>query len=81
MEWYVAMQPGKRRKLEPGSSDDRHEKVKSSMRAKVEHPFRYVKCVFGYGKVRYRGLHKNTQRIATLLGFANLLIADRYLIA
>ena len=33
---------------------------------------------FGYAKVRYRGLAKNTQRIALLLGFANLLIAGRY---
>ena len=29
------------------------------------------------GKVRYRGLAKNTQRIALLLGFSNLLIRDR----
>ena len=33
---------------------------------------------FGYGKVRYRGLPKNRQWIALLLGFANLLIAGRY---
>ena len=33
---------------------------------------------FGYSKVRYRGLAKNTQRIALLLGFTNLLIAGRY---
>ena len=44
----------------------------------VEHPFLYVKRHFGYGKVRYRGLAKNTQRIAMLLGFTNLLIAGRY---
>ena len=46
-------------------------------RSKVEHPF-LVKRRFGYGKVRYRGLAKNTQRIALLLGFSNLLIAGRY---
>ena len=40
-----------------------------------------VKRMFGYGKVRYRGLHKNAQRIALLLGFANLLIAKRSLAA
>ena len=38
----------------------------------------HVKRHFGYRKVRYRGLAKNTQRIAMLLGFANLLIAGRY---
>ena len=46
--------------------------------AKVEHPFLYVKRRFGYRKVRYRGLAKNIERIALLLGFANLLVAGRY---
>ena len=55
------------------------EKEKASIRAKAEHPFFYVKRMFGYDKVRYRGLHKNKQRIALLLGFANLLIAERSL--
>lgn len=31
-----------------------------------------------YAKVRYRGVAKNRQRIALLLGFSNLLIAGRY---
>ena len=38
----------------------------------------YLKRHFGYAKVRYRGLAKNTQRIAGQLGFSNLLIARRY---
>lgn len=54
------------------------EELKASVRAKVEHPFRCVKLQFGYAKVRYRGLAKNRQRIALLLGFTNLLIAGRY---
>ncbi len=53
------------------------ERRKASVRAKVEHPFLYVKRHFGYAKVRYRGLAKTTQRIAVLLGFTNLLIAGR----
>jgi len=57
------------------------EKAKASVRAKVEHPFRYVKRVFHYAKVRYRGLHKNTERIALLLGFTNLMIGDTYEVA
>jgi IS5 family transposase len=32
---------------------------KSRARAKVEWPFRILKCVFGYTKVRYRGIVKN----------------------
>ncbi len=70
VEWQVAMRPGKRRKLEPGSPEAVAEKRKASVRAKVEHPFLYVKRRFGYAKVRYRGLAKNTQRFMTLLGFA-----------
>ena len=51
-----AMRPGKRRKLEPESAEALAERNKASVRAKVEHPFLKVKRVFGYAKVRYRGL-------------------------
>ncbi|WP_084662210.1 transposase [Marinospirillum alkaliphilum] len=54
------------------------EQKKSSIRSLVEHPFRYVKQVFGYSKTRYRGLKKNTDRIVLLLGFANLLITEKH---
>ena len=43
--------------------------------AKVDHLFPYVKQMFGTSKVRYRGLAKNENRLALLLGFANLLRA------
>ena len=76
--WHVAMKPGQRRRLDKLGPEEAQEKRKASMRAKVEHPFLYVKRRFGYRKVRYRGLAKNTQRIAMLLGFTNLLIAGRY---
>ena len=78
VNWQVAMRPGKRRLLDKDGPEEAVEKGKASVRAKVEHPFLYVKRHFGYRKVRYRGLAKNTQRIALLLGFANLLIAGRY---
>ena len=76
--WETAMKPGKRRQLDKSGPEEAAEKLKASVRAKVEHPFRCVKRQFGYAKVRYRGLAKNRQRIALLLGFANLLIAGRY---
>ena len=78
VEWLVAMKHGKRRLLDKDGPEEEAERQKGSVRAKVEHPFLYVKRHFGYGKVRYRGLAKNTQRIALLLGFTNLLIAGRY---
>ena len=72
VDWQVAMKPGQRRKLEPGSPAALGEKIKASIRAKVEHPFLDVKRICGYGKVRYRGLAKNRDRLALLLGLANL---------
>jgi len=53
------------------------ERLKAKVRAWVEHPFHIVKCRFGYRKVRYRGLAKNTAHLFTLFGLANLLLADR----
>ena len=76
VEWHVAMRPGKRRQLDKAGAEEAAERRKASKRARVEHPFLYLKCRFGYGKVRYRGLAKNTERLAVLFGLANLLIAD-----
>ena len=76
VEWQVAMKLGQRRKLEPDSGAAMGEKVKASIRAKVEHPFLTVKRRFGYAKVRYRGLAKNRERLALLLGLHNLLRAQ-----
>ena len=36
---------------------------KSQMRAKIEHVFGTIENVFGFTKVRYRGLAKNTHRL------------------
>ena len=72
VDWRVALKLGKRRLLVPGSLEEWAEKSKASIRARVEHPFLDVKRIFGYAKVRYRGLAKNTERIALLLGLSNL---------
>lgn len=53
------------------------ERRKSSVRSKVEHPFLIVKRFFGYAKVAYRGLMKNTHRFHVLFGSANLLMRAR----
>ena len=79
VEWQVALKPGQRRKLEPGSLAALTEKAKASIRAKVKHPFLNVKKLFDYAEVRYRGLAKNTERLALLLGLSNLTTAQRYL--
>ena len=79
VEWQIAMRPGQRRKLDHASAEALAETGKASVRAKVEHPFLKVKRGFGYAKVRYRGLAKNRERLALLLGLGNLLTAERRL--
>ena len=74
--WHVAMWPGKRKALakdnEADAMIDKAEKLKASVRAKVEHPFRVIKRQFGYAHVRYRGLKKNTVQLVTLFALSNL---------
>ena len=77
IDWQVTRRPGQRRRLAPGSAAAQAEQRKASIRAKVEHPFLYVKRHFGYAQVRYRGLAKNRTRLCLLFGFANLLLAER----
>lgn len=45
---------------------------KSSVRSKVEHAFRIIKCQFRYTKTRYRGLMKNGNRLYAMFACANL---------
>lgn len=79
--WHVAMRPGRRRLLNPFIESEfvaeRVEKMKASIRAKVEHPFRVIKQQFGFTTVRYRGLMKNTEQIVTLFALSNLWMARR----
>jgi IS5 family transposase len=78
VNWFVAMRPGKRAQLPKNSLEEKAEKTKASIRAKVEHAFGYIKCVFGYKKVRYRGLEKNNNRLHVLAALANLLKSRRF---
>jgi IS5 family transposase len=70
-------------KRKPGrvlsSSQKRRNKKYGVVRAKVEHVFRVIKCQFGYRKVRYRGLFKNTAQMFSLMALANLYLARRSL--
>ena len=77
-DWRIALRPGTRSKL-ADKLQEMLEGIKASVRAKVEHPFRTIKQQFGYGKVRYRGLAKNTNRLYVLSAFTNLLRAEKYL--
>jgi len=55
-------------------------RTKSKVRAKVEHAFGVIKRVFGFVKVRYRGLEKNAQRLFVTCALANLFIARHHLL-
>ena len=55
-------------------------RTKSRVRAKVEHPIGVIKRVFGFAKVRYRGLKKNALRLIVTCALANLFIARRQLL-
>ncbi|MBY0376018.1 MAG: transposase, partial [Bryobacteraceae bacterium] len=55
-------------------------RTKSKVRAKVEHAFLVIKRIFGWAKVRYRGLAKNTHWLQISGGLANLYVARRCLL-
>ena len=57
------------------------EKIKASIRAKVEHPFGVIKWQFGYTKVRDRGLKKNKLQCKTLFALSNLWMVRHQLLA
>jgi IS5 family transposase len=52
-------------------------RTKNRTRARVEHVFHVLKRLFGFAKVRYRGLEKNANRVFTALALVNLVMAQR----
>jgi len=78
------MMPSKRRALDTdtpmGAIVERLEQTKARIRANVEHPFRVIKRQFGYVKVKYRGLAKNTANLMMLFALSNLWMARKRLL-
>jgi IS5 family transposase len=52
----------------------------SSIRAKVEHPFRVIKHLWGHMKMRYKGLEKNASQFTVLCALSNLYLCRKDLI-
>jgi hypothetical protein len=48
VSWFIAKRRGTRIKLDADKL--KAETIKASVRAKMEHPFRYIKQVLGYGR-------------------------------
>jgi IS5 family transposase len=55
-------------------------RTKSKVRARVEHPIGVIKRVFGFAKLRYRGLKKNAHRLIVTCALANLFMVRRLLL-
>lgn len=84
IEWRIARRRSQVQKIARArerSKVIRDEKRKAQIRARVEHPFRVVKCVFGYVKTRFKGLAKNTAQLVTLFALANLYAVRKRLLA
>ncbi len=82
--WHVAGKRGKVKAIRNEPIRDAVqalETLKARIRARVEHPFRVVKRQFGFVKVRFRGLAKNTTQILTLFALSNLWQARRRILA
>lgn len=68
--WGILDRPGYKRKL--SSKQKLRNKKHSKVRSKVEHPFQVIKHLWGYTKVRYKGLKKNCTQFLTLVTLYNL---------
>ena len=79
MEWRVLRKAKRGRKLT--CADHSFNRKSNRTRARVEHPFGIIKHLWGYRKVRYRGLAKNAAQVFTLFALANVYLARRALMA
>lgn len=74
--WHIAMMLGQRKAMDKSKPinafKEQLEKIKASIRAKVEHPFRVIKCQIGHRKVRYRGLANITSQLLVMFALSNL---------
>lgn len=72
------------RRAKPGRKLTRHEKSinrsRSRSRAFGEFPFHVVKRLWGFAKVRYRGIYKNTVRALAMFALSNLYLVRRRLL-
>ncbi len=77
MTWKVNDKRKPKKNL--SATQKKRNRKNSSIRARVEHCFRVLKCQFGYKKVRYKGLNKNRVQVFALLGLANLYMLRKQL--
>lgn len=81
MTWHVAVEQGKLKAMvedELKALCVKRERLKASIRAKVEHPFHVLKNLFHYRKVRYKeACSKTRYKLHMLFGLVNLVLAKK----
>ena len=79
IEFRINRRPGSLPKASDNAIDWERfiENHKSSVRCRVEHPYRIVKNIFGFRKTPYRGIAKNLNRLHILFASANLYMLAR----
>jgi transposase, IS5 family len=78
--YYGIAEKGKRNHRLSGRQKKRNQ-THASLRAKVEHPFRVMKVLWGHRKLRYKGLAKNASQFTVLCGLVNLFFSRKTLLA
>lgn len=80
-DWLIAEMQSKVRILQKHPRKNKQpiktEYIKASIRAKAEHPFRIIKCQFGFREAVYRGIAKNDSKLAMLFALANVFRVDQ----
>ena len=76
--WRVNRKARRGRKL--NAADRSFNRKSNRIRARVEHPFGIIKNLWGYRKVRYRGLDKNAHQVFSLFALANFYSVRKELV-
>ena len=75
--WRINRKAKRGKKL--NCADRSFNRKSNRTRARVEHAFGVVKHLWGYRKVRYKGLEKNAAQVFTLFALSNLYMARKEL--
>jgi len=78
IEWRISRKGKRGHPL--GEEDQEWNHTHNRIRAKGEHAFLVVKCLWNYRKVRYRGLAKNAAQVFSLFALANLYLVRKELL-
>jgi IS5 family transposase len=78
IEWCISRKGSRSRPLSDKDREWNH--VHNRIRAKGEHAFHVVKCLWNYRKVRYKGLAKDAAQMFSLFALANLYLVRKELV-